>query len=148
LKTSIVIDAALSIGSGRPFLGKFEVPERSRVAVLSGESGQVTIRDTALRVAKYKGVKLSACDVFWGFELPRLGVETDLQALATALRDNKVGVVFIDPAYLCQLAGTPGLEANNMFQVGPLLLRVARICQEAGTTLVLVHHTTKPAGMV
>jgi hypothetical protein len=34
-----------------------------------------------------------------------------------------------------------------MFQVGPLLLRVAKICQEAGTTLVLVHHTTKPAGM-
>jgi len=29
-----------------------------------------------------------------------------------------------------------------------LLLRVARICQENGTTLVLVHHTTKPAGML
>src|SRR5207253_2151692 len=37
---------------------------------------------------------------------------------------------------------------NNMFQVGPLLLRIARVCREAGTTLVLVHHTTKPAGML
>jgi replicative DNA helicase len=148
LKTSIMLDAALSLGSGRPFLGRFEVPERLNVAVLSGESGQITIRETALRVAQAKGVKLAACDVLWGFDLPRLGVEEDLQALSAALRDNQVGVVFIDPAYLCLLAGASDLQANNMFQVGPLLLRVAKVCAEAGTTLVLVHHTTKPAGML
>jgi replicative DNA helicase len=148
LKTSIMLDAALSLGSGRPFLGKFDIQERLKVAVLSGESGQITVRETALRVAASKGVKLSVCDVLWGFDLPRLGVEEDLTALSAGLRDNGVQVVFIDPAYLCLLAGTPDLQANNMFQVGPLLLRVARICQEAGTTLVLVHHTTKPAGML
>jgi replicative DNA helicase len=148
LKTSVMLDAAISLGTGRPFLGKFEVPERVRVAVLSGESGQITIRETALRIAKAKGVQLAACDVLWGFDLPRLGVEADLRALSAALRDNNVGVVFIDPAYLCLLAGSSDLQANNMFQVGPLLLKVARICQETGTTLVLVHHTTKPAGML
>jgi hypothetical protein len=119
-----------------------------RVAVLSGESGQITIRETALRIAMFKGVKLGACDVLWGFDLPRLGVDADLKALSAALRDNEVRVVFIDPAYLCLLAGTSELQANNMFQVGPLLLRIAKLCQEVNTTLVLVHHTTKPAGMV
>jgi hypothetical protein len=44
LKTSIMLDAAISLGTGKPFLGKFEIPERVRVAVLSGESGQSTIR--------------------------------------------------------------------------------------------------------
>lgn len=146
LKTSIMLDAAISLGTARPFLGRFEVPEKVKVAVLSGESGQTTIQETAIRVAKAKGVKLAACDVLWGFDLPRLGVEEDLAALSAALKDNGVGVVFIDPAYLCLLAGTPELQANNMFQVGPLLIRVATICREAGTTLVLVHHTTKPAG--
>ena len=101
LKTSIMLDAALSLGSGRPFLGKFEVPERVRVAVLSGESGQITIRETALRVAQFKGVKLSACELLWGFDPPRLGVDEDLLAPSAGLRDNGVGVVFIDPAYLC-----------------------------------------------
>jgi hypothetical protein len=124
-----MLDAALSLGSGKSFLGKFEVPERLKVAVLSGESGQITVRETALRVAASKGVKLAACDVLWGFDLPRLGVEEDLTALSAGLRDNGVQVVFIDPAYLCLLAGTPDLQANNMFQVGPLLLRVAKICQ-------------------
>src|SRR5262249_19920687 len=131
-----------------PFLGKFEDPERVKVAVLSGDSGQITIRETALRVAPFKGVKLSACEGVWGFDLPRLGVDEDLLALSAGVRDNGVGVVFIDPAYLCLLAGTSDLQANNMFQVGPLLLRIARICQENGTTLVLVHHTTKPVGML
>jgi alkylated DNA nucleotide flippase Atl1 len=148
LKTSIMLDAAISLGSGKPFLGKFEVPERVKVAVLSGESGQITIRETALRVAKSKGVKLVDCDVLWGFDLPQLGVDEDMLALSAALRDNGVGVVFIDPAYLCLLAGSPDLQANNMFQVGPLLLKVAKICHDVGTTLVLVHHTTKPAGML
>ncbi|MBM4070266.1 MAG: hypothetical protein FJ271_15120 [Planctomycetes bacterium] len=148
LKTSIMLDAAISLGSGMPFLNKFEIPERVRVAVLSGESGQITIRETARRIAKYKGVPLGACDVLWGFELPRLGVEADIQALASALREQQVAVVFVDPAYLCLLAGTPDLQANNMFQVGPLLMRIAKVCQVVGTTLVLVHHTTKPAGML
>ncbi len=148
LKTSIMLDAAISLGTGTPFLNKFDIPERVRVAVLSGESGQITIRETALRIANCKGVALSACDVLWGFELPRLGVDADIQALASALREQKVAVVFIDPAYLCLLAGTPELQANNMFQVGPLLMRIAKICQEVGSTLVLVHHTTKPAGML
>jgi replicative DNA helicase len=147
MKTTIMIDAALSLGSGEAFLGKFEIPERVRVAVLSGESGQITIRETALRIAKSKGVELSACDVLWGFDLPRLGVAGDLDVLQTALKNNGIKVVFIDPAYLCLLAGSPELQASNMFQVGPLLLRVAKVCEEVGTTLVLLHHTTKQAGV-
>ena len=99
--TNLVAKKAIWKSASMPFLGKFEVPERVKVAVLSGESGQVTIRETALRVAQFKGVKLSACEVLWGFDLPRLGVEEDLLALSAGLRDNGVGVVFIDPAYLC-----------------------------------------------
>jgi hypothetical protein len=147
MKTSVMLDMAVSLGSGRRFLGRFEVPERKAVAVLSGESGQITIRETALRIARAKGVKLGDCQVLWGFELPRLGVEEDLSVLAGVLRENNVGVVFIDPAYLCLLSGSPDLQANNMFQVGPLLMRVARLCQEAGATVVLVHHTSKQATM-
>ncbi len=101
-----------------------------------------------MQIARAKGVPLSACDVLWGFDLPRLGVDEDLRALAAALRKEKVAVVFLDPAYLCLLSGNPDLQASNLFQVGPLLLAVSRVCLEVGATLVLVHHSTKPAGMV
>ena len=96
MKTSFMVDMAISLGSSKMFLGMFAVPEKVRVAVLSGESGQITLRETAMRVAKSKGLRLADCDVLWGFDLPRLGVEADLVALANTLRDHGVKVVFID----------------------------------------------------
>jgi hypothetical protein len=147
LKTSILVDLALSLGSGTPFLGKFDVPRKVRVAVLSGESGEVTVRETAQRVARTRDVRLADCDVMWGFDLPRLGVPADVAALVSALRAGRIEVVIIDPAYLCLLAGSPELQANNMFQTGPILSRIAVACRDVGATLVLAHHTKKENAM-
>jgi RecA-family ATPase len=72
LKTSLLVDMAVSIGTGRPFLGKFPVPQRRRVAVFSGESGQATLQDTARRVCAARGVSLGDCLVHWSVQLPRL----------------------------------------------------------------------------
>lgn len=54
LKTNIMIDATLSLASGAKFLGEFYVPEPKRVALISGESGQATIQETARRIAASK----------------------------------------------------------------------------------------------
>src|SRR5215213_5211598 len=37
LKTSLAIDLAISLGTGKPFVARFKVPEPVRVAVISGE---------------------------------------------------------------------------------------------------------------
>jgi RecA-family ATPase len=44
LKTSLALAMALSVASGRPFLGQFKVPNRRRVLFCSGESALAELR--------------------------------------------------------------------------------------------------------
>ncbi len=147
LKTSIIIDLVLSLGSGMPFLGceEFRVYRKLTVAILSGESGGFTLQETARRVCKAKGIDLAEVSVYWGFTLPQLANPIDVAALARGLKDKKIEVLVIDPAYLCLLAGVEGKDINaaNLFEVGPLLMSVGRACLDAGCTPILIHHTRK-----
>ena len=143
LKTSVLVDLAISLGLERPFLGSFFVPRQRRVLFMSAESGEWTIRETALRVARAKSWRLTDSRVRWAFALPHLSRADHLQALADHIREHAIEVVILDPLYLALLAGNPDLNAGNMFDIGPLLLNVSKICLDAGCTPLLCHHTTK-----
>lgn len=143
LKTSLIADMAISLGTGTPFLGQFKVPKATRAAVFSGESGAATLQETARRISDSKKTKLSAANVLWSFDIPRLGRKGDLERLHTVLKENGVAVAFIDPLYLCLLDGAASASASNLFDVGPLLRRAATVCLTAGATPVLVHHAVK-----
>jgi replicative DNA helicase len=143
LKTSLVVDMAIGLGTGTTFLDHFKVPRPARVAVYSGESGEPVLQETARRIAESKKVKLKSAEVLWSFDLPRLWSEVDLERLHDDLKSQGVEVVFLDPLYLCLVGGEKSASVSNLFQVGPLLLRAARACLRAGATPVLVHHTVK-----
>jgi replicative DNA helicase len=145
LKTGIILDLAISLGSGRPFLGMFDVYKPVRCAVISGESGEHTLQETFFRICHVKGIEPSSVNCLWDFRLPQLANAADLTALETGLRDNAVEVLFLDPLYLCMLGGIAGreLEASNLFETGPLLLAVTEACRNAGTTPILAHHARK-----
>lgn len=143
LKTSLVVDLALALGTGGKFLNQFQAQPR-RVALLSGESGDYTIQETALRISFAYGYDPHAANVFWGFDLPCLGSDEDLASLNASLIENKIEVLIVDPVYLSLMGdATRGLNASNLFDVGPLLMRIAKLCKAAGTTLILLHHCRK-----
>jgi replicative DNA helicase len=146
LKTSFLVDAAVSLGSATPFLGCFAVPRRRRVAVFSGESGEAALQDTARRVCAARGVSLGDCAVHWSFRLPCLCRPGHRQALGRFLREEGIEVACLDPLYLCLLDGGRTVSASNLYEVGPLLWQAARACLDAGATPVFVHHATKTAG--
>jgi hypothetical protein len=145
LKTSLLIDLALSLGSGTSFLGQFTAYKKIRTVVISGESGPHTIQETARRVALAKGIDLAAADVLWDFRLPQLANAIELAELGRGIKESGAEVCIVDPLYLTLLAGQgqQGLQATNLFDMGPLLLRVADTCLKAGATPILAHHAKK-----
>jgi hypothetical protein len=147
MKTSVAIDLAISIATGTPFLTKFRIPQRRRVVLFSGESGQAVLQETARRICAAKGVRLATdCDVLWSFDLPELSSQTACQGLHHFLRTEKVAVVIIDPLYLCLLPLGQGAKASNLYEVGPILHQMARACLGTGATPLVIHHTAKTAG--
>jgi hypothetical protein len=147
LKTTLLVEMALSIGLGRPFLNQFAVPRRRRVAVMSGESGEETLQETGLRISKATGHDPREADVLWEFTLPQLANAVHIAELRATLKAGGVEVLLIDPLYLSLLAGVKGeLSASNLYQIGPLLMGITQSCLDIGVTPGLVHHfkTTRP----
>src|SRR5262249_40602267 len=96
LKTSILEDLTVSLGSGAPFLGKFAVHKPARVMLLSGESGKYVIQQTGLRIAaSKKGVDPAGLTVDWAFKLPQLARPADVAALKDGLHQYGSEVLII-----------------------------------------------------
>jgi len=145
LKTTLLIALVIALASGQPFLGTFRTYGPVRLALLSGESGNFTVQETAKRICAALGIDPATLSVHWGFSLPQLGNPLDMAALKTALEQHKIEVLIIDPLYLCLLAGLDGAEvqAGNLFQMGPLLVSVAQTCLSVGCTPILAAHARK-----
>jgi len=145
MKTSLMCELSISIGSATPFLGQFVVPNRLLTAVVSGESGEFTLQETARRICAEKGISLDDVECLWDFQLPQLANSSDLAALALSIQELGIKVLVLDPLYLCLLSGVDAknLSAANLFDMGPLLLGVGRACLDVGCTPCLVHHARK-----
>jgi hypothetical protein len=142
MKTSIAVDMAVSLASASPFLGEFHVPIACNVAVVSGESGRATLKETALRVIAAKGLEPEV--VFsrlqWCFELPQFLDVEGVQQFAQRLTKLKSEIVFIDPTYL-----SIGVEIDhaNLFKMGAAYRGFADILLKAGVTPILLHHANR-----
>jgi hypothetical protein len=139
LKTNILLDAAVSLASQTPMLGKFEVRRSLRVGVMTGESGLGTIQETVSRIMRAKGIDREALRgrLFITEELPQAADARHHAALKEFLERDKIEFVAIDPAYLCM----PSEENGNLFKQGPVLRMMAETCRQAGAASALCHHT-------
>ncbi len=143
LKTSILIDGAISLASGGFFLGRFKVNKPRRVLVMSGESGLGTIQETANRISAAANLNLAdLSNLIWSPDLPKFGSADHMESLEKLLRDEGVEILFLDPAYLAM----PSADAGNLMAQGELLRNWIEVCQPLGITPVICHHSKRNTG--
>jgi replicative DNA helicase len=145
LKSSIGVDMAISLATGTPFLGHFQVPQPVRVLLINGESGEGTLQETGRRIAAARGISPESTNIVWGSKLPQLANILHLRDLAAILKAEGIGVLMIDPTYMCLLAGVgpDARQASNLFDMGEIYSRFAERCLEVGTTPNLFSHMKK-----
>jgi len=141
LKTNISIDLGVSLASGNPFLGEFEVTEPVPVGIMSGESGFATIQETFIRICNSKDLNPSEVKNFFITpDLPQLVVSSDIYQLKALIEKLGLKVLLIDPAYLSMDIGD---GAGNLFTVGKCLQPLSKICSETGCAIIIIHHCRK-----
>jgi hypothetical protein len=145
MKTSMAADLAVSLESGTPFMGYFDVYRKQHVAFLSGESGEYTIGETIARICKARGLDAYTLPIALQFELPQLANPAHLARLAAGIKREGIEVIFIDPLYLALLSGSD-VDPRSLFGMGPLLSGVTRSCLDAGATPILIHHANRAGG--
>lgn len=140
LKTTIMLDLAISLATGKPFLGKFPVTRSCHVGVISGESGIAAIQDTASRICTSKNIQLGDITTLTlSTDIPRLDDADHLDAVDRFIKKTDAEVIVIDPTYLAM----SGSDAGNLMSQGERLARVNEVCQRNNSGLILVHHNTK-----
>lgn len=144
LKTTMLLEAGVSLATATPMLSRLAVPHATRTGIMTGESGLATIRETSQRIAISKGLHLDEIEgLVFSPDIPRFGDQQHADAVRRFIEADELEVLCIDPAYLA----IPSDNTANVFAQGELLRSMAQVCDDAGATLVLAHHTNSRATM-
>jgi AAA domain len=130
-KTWAILDLAVSVAAGRPWLGAFPCPQAGRVLVFLGEGNQRAIvrRLRAICAHKHLQVEQLAARIRLCFRVPRLTSGADLTAVAGELAASPAALVIVDPLYLA--VGVAGAGAD-LYAMGAVLSAIQGVCQRRG----------------
>jgi AAA domain len=121
-KTWAILDLAVSVAAGRPWLGAYPCPQAGRVLVFLGQGNQRAIvrRLRAICAHKHLQVQELAARIRLCFRVPRLTSGADLTAVAGELAAAPAALVIVDPLYLA--VGVAGAGAD-LYAMGAVLAR-------------------------
>jgi len=147
-KTYLLADLALSVGTGRPWLGI--TTTQAPVLYLNFELQQFAARDRRRKICAAKFGTTDTADGVWWWHLrgalsrrdvPKMAVYYEIVRRARELCEMEgVGLIIVDPVYkLMQLCG----EENKAEDVGRLLNELDALTVETGAAVAFVHHFAK-----
>lgn len=142
MKTGFLVELFISLATGLKLFDSVNV-KKCRVALMSAESGEETLQETAIRICASKGIgdfgSLKS-QLFWAFRPPQISEASHIASLHSFIVDNQIEVLGIDPAYLSMGIGD---DASNAFKFGDVLMNLTRLAADTGITPILAAHTNK-----
>jgi hypothetical protein len=153
-KTSLTMDLAISLVTGKPFLGRFPVNDTRRVTFFTAEIGPAAGKLLIRRIRESKGIPEG--------QIGELNIITDVPSFTvTKIFDKTTGkptlhasipdefekyiatvptdVMIFDPLYFC----LQGSEVGDMYAIGAALKVITRICDKKGIWPIFCHHARK-----
>lgn len=135
-KTWNGLDLGVSVASRTPFLNHFAVDTSGHVLLFVGEGGEAAILRRLRAIAAARQLQVEDLPITVCARAPHFGDDAHMQQVATALSDVPTALVVVDPYYLA----ARGINAQSVTEAGALLERVQHVCQDARTSLLVVHH--------
>ena len=138
-KSWLALGMAVSVASGSPCLGRYEVIERGPVLIYLAEDSLPMLRERLSALSQYHGVRLEALDVHIITQSAmRLDLARDQVRLQKTVRSLRPKMLVLDP-----LVRLHRLDENSANEVSGLLSYLRDLQRELDVALVLVHHTRK-----
>ena len=145
LKTSTLVDMAVALATGTPWLNHFRTTRAVRVGMVSAESGDEDVRDVARRIAAARRLTPTE-NLHFIFGAPCLTDMRHLDMLARWCLALRLDVLMLDPLYLMLDARTAG-NAGNLYAMGAALRTVRDMADSVRVTPLIAHHTGHGATM-
>ncbi len=140
VKTLLADDLALSVASGKPFLGRFKVNQTGPVIIYQGENNEAVEGDRFKRLKTVKGITEDIPVYYIGNQGLHLNDSRSVERLSEAIEAIKPIMVIIDPLY----ASFDG-NISEQQEVTPVLNQLTAIRDKYNCAVVLVTHTNKGA---
>ena len=140
LKTTMLTDLAVSLASGLPFLGHFEIPRKFRTLFVTGESNERAAMRRIRRAGRKRNLSQSDFSELWveAIDFPKLPQPDQIGMMAESVRERKIEVVILDPLY----RGMDGsVNASNLFEVGDCLGNFMAAMRPV--PVIIAHHFRK-----
>ncbi|ASZ76656.1 hypothetical protein [Clostridium phage CP3] len=153
-KSTFTQDLAISVASGRPFLGQYPVLEPGPVIVVQNENADWIMRDRTEKIISHRGVVGNVdikgkrrLKVRFAPDLPitfinqqgfMLDEESHRKQIEELIDEIKPVLVIFDPLYL-MFSG----DLNNAADLNPVLQWCLKLKNEKHTGVMLIHHYNK-----
>jgi len=140
-KTWLALDMAVSVASGSPCLGRFEVLSPGLVLIYAAEDSAVAVRSRIESLARLHQVDFNRLDVhIITVDSLRLDRPEHQDRLESTLFLYQPALLILDP-----LVRIHAIDENVAGQVSTLLGYVRSLQRKTGAAIALVHHVRKNA---